>query len=207
MISIDRIMPSVGDRTKAISVLLSPVHGSGKSRMGHAGTDDPADQCVARRGRNALEPGDHVPEHRPDQRPKDDGRRHQILVDQALADGVGDRVQLRPQQGQEVGGEVEEGGELTAWTGFSSLVATTVAIELAASWRPFRKSNARARTTRPTSSGRAISCIGVAIDQLWSITMPSISFATSSKASTMRSRCLKISRSTMNSSALLSRCD
>ena len=39
-----------------------------------------------------------------------DGR-DQILVDQALADRVGDRVQLRPGERQEIGGEVEEGGE------------------------------------------------------------------------------------------------
>src|SRR5689334_16448008 len=31
-------------------------------------------------------------------------------------------------------------------------------MELAASWRPFRKSNASATTIRPTSSGKASSC-------------------------------------------------
>src|SRR6187399_1443507 len=44
-------------------------------------------------------------------------------------------------------------------TGESSRVATTVAIEFAASWRPFRKSNTSARTISAISSGRASSCI------------------------------------------------
>ena len=178
----------------------------GQSGMGHAGADDPADQRVARRGGNALKPGNHVPEHRPDQRPKDDGRVTRSLSIRPLPIVSATACSCGHNRVRKYAAKLKKAANMTAWTGFSSLVATTVAIELAASWRPFRKSNARARTTRPTSSGRAISCIGVAIDQLWSITMPSISFATSSKASTMRSRCLKISRSTMNSSALLSRC-
>src|SRR6187200_886325 len=43
-------------------------------------------------------------------------------------------------------------------TGESSRVATTVAIEFAASCRPLRKSNTSARTISATSSGRASSC-------------------------------------------------
>src|SRR6478735_9212332 len=43
-------------------------------------------------------------------------------------------------------------------TGESSRVATTVAIEFAASCRPFRKSNSSARTISPISRGRASSC-------------------------------------------------
>src|SRR5687767_8034371 len=43
-------------------------------------------------------------------------------------------------------------------TGDSSRVATTVAIELAASCKPFRKSNSSARTISAISSGRASSC-------------------------------------------------
>ena len=79
--------------------------------MGHAGADEAADQRMARRRRNALQPGDDVPEHRPDQRAEDDRGSHQILVDQPLADRVGDLVQLGPLQGEEVSGEIEEGGE------------------------------------------------------------------------------------------------
>ncbi len=38
----------------------------------------------------------------------------------------------------------------TAWLGRSTPVDTTVAIELAASWKPFMKSNSKARMTRRT---------------------------------------------------------
>ena len=55
--------------------------------------------------------GDDVPEHRPDECAEDHGGSHQVFVDQTLADGVRDFVQLRPSQRQEVSGEVEEGGE------------------------------------------------------------------------------------------------
>ena len=47
----------------------------------------------------------------------------------------------------------------TACTGLISRVATTVAIELAASCRPLRKANASATAIRPISSGRARSCM------------------------------------------------
>lgn len=46
----------------------------------------------------------------------------------------------------------------TACTGPNSRVATTVAMLLAASCSPFRKSNASAIRIRPTSSGKASSC-------------------------------------------------
>ena len=96
MISIARIMPSVGDSTIAISVLLSPVHWIPvEPGMRDARADHPADQRMARRRGNALEPGDDVPEHRADQRAEDHRGRDQILVDQPLADRVGDLVQLR----------------------------------------------------------------------------------------------------------------
>jgi hypothetical protein len=85
------------------------------------------------------------------------------------------------------------------WTGLNSRVATTVAMELAASWRPLRKSKASATPIRPISSGSASSCM----DQLWSMTMPSISFATSSKASVTRSRFLNTSRLIANCIELL----
>src|SRR3954465_1795782 len=42
----------------------------------------------------------------------------------------------------------------TAWWGFSTRVETTVAIELAASWNPFMKSNASATTIRTTTTHR-----------------------------------------------------
>ena len=47
----------------------------------------------------------------PTSAPKTTAGRDQILVDQALADRVGDLVQRGPLQRQEIGGEIEEGGE------------------------------------------------------------------------------------------------
>ena len=61
--------------------------------MCHPGPDNPADQGMARRRGDALEPGHDVPEHRADQRAEDHRRGHQVLVDQALADRLGDLVQ------------------------------------------------------------------------------------------------------------------
>ncbi len=84
---------------------------SGEARMGHSGSDDPANQGMARRGGQALEPRDDVPEHRSDQRPEHHGRSHQVLVDQALADRVGDLVQLRHGEREKISSEVEESGE------------------------------------------------------------------------------------------------
>src|SRR6185436_11925955 len=43
---------------------------------------------------------------------------------------------------------------MTAWWGFSTRVETIVAMEFAASWKPFMKSNARAATTRTTTTVR-----------------------------------------------------
>jgi len=59
-----------------------------------------------------------------------------------------------------------------------------VAIEFAASWKPFMKSNASATTMRTmrTSNG------GARTDQLYSSATPSITFATSSQRSTAFSR-------------------
>src|SRR3982750_371686 len=48
----------------------------------------------------------------------------------------------------------------TAWNGFSTPVETTVAIEFAASWKPFMKSNATASTTSSATTPNEIS-VGV----------------------------------------------
>src|SRR6185437_2363618 len=50
----------------------------------------------------------------------------------------------------------KKAAKATAPTGPISRVPTTVAMEFAASWRPFRKSNASATTINPTSSGSAM---------------------------------------------------
>ena len=94
MTSIARIMPIVGESTIAISVLLSPVHWMPVDPgVRHARADEAADQRVAARRGDALEPGDDVPEHRPDQRAEHHAGSDQVLVDEALADRVGDLVQ------------------------------------------------------------------------------------------------------------------
>ena len=69
----------------------------------------------------------------------------------------------------------------TAWCGRSTPVETTVAMEFAASCRPFRKSKASARATRKTSVPKLIST------QAFSSEMPSTRFATSRQRSVMDS--------------------
>src|SRR5690606_23039852 len=72
--------------------------------------------------------------------------------------------------------------QITAWCGFRTLVETIVAIEFAASWKPLRKSNARARATRSTSVARPIDAVSIgpgsgvfeddALDQLGDVLAP-----------------------------------
>ena len=75
----------------------------------------------------------------------------------------------------------------TAWCGFSTPVETTVAIELAASCSPFRKSNARASTTRNASTPKPIWRLLMGgrrcPAQVFSSEMPSARFATSRQRS------------------------
>src|SRR6478735_7475907 len=51
---------------------------------------------------------------------------------------------------------LKKAANTTAWPGLSTRVETTVAIEFAASWKPFMKSNASASTTRNTIIHRVI---------------------------------------------------
>ena len=48
--------------------------------------------------------------------------------------------------------KLKAAAHITAWRGVSTRVATTVAIELAASWKPLTKSKPRATTTTRTSA-------------------------------------------------------
>ena len=48
--------------------------------------------------------------------------------------------------------KLKKAAQITAWCGRSTPVETTVAIELAASWKPFMKSNANARATSSAST-------------------------------------------------------
>ena len=79
----------------------------------------------------------------------------------------------------------------TAYCGRSTRVDTIVAIELAASCKPFRKSNSRATAINPIRMGRPKRGIhGAALPYTCSITILLISLATSSKRSATFSRCL-----------------
>src|SRR4028119_1393548 len=51
--------------------------------------------------------------------------------------------------------KLKNAAQTTAYCGRSTRVDTTVAIELAASWRPFRKSNSKATPISATSNGKA----------------------------------------------------
>jgi hypothetical protein len=51
--------------------------------------------------------------------------------------------------------KLKKAAQNTAYCGRSTRVETIVAIELAASWSPFRKSNSSATPMRPISSGKA----------------------------------------------------
>jgi hypothetical protein len=87
---------------------------------------------------------------------------------------------------------LKKAAKATACCGFSTPVLTTVAIEFAASWKPFMKSNSSASTTsiattqKPT--GRASIRQSPSVQE-FSRTMPSIRFATSSQRSEIDSRC------------------
>ena len=52
--------------------------------------------------------------------------------------------------------KLKNAAQTTAWCGRIAPVETIVAIEFAASWKPLRKSNASATTTRKTTISRVI---------------------------------------------------
>ena len=87
--------------------------------------------------------------------------------------------------------KLKKAAKTTACCGFSTPVETTVAIEFAASWKPFMKSNATASTTSSATTPNEISVALIARPappSAWdghefSRTMPSIRLATSSQRS------------------------
>ena len=86
--------------------------------------------------------------------------------------------------------KLKNAAQATAYCGRSTRVETMVAMELAASCRPLRKSNASATRISATSSGNA-SPTSIAFARpcyTCSMTMPCITLATSSKRSTTFSR-------------------
>ena len=89
---------------------------------------------------------------------------------------------------------LKKAAKSTACWGLSTPVDTTVAMEFAASWNPFMKSNSSARTTIVATTQNAMEPASMANlrllkDQEFSRTMPSIRFATSSQRSEIDSRC------------------
>jgi hypothetical protein len=85
---------------------------------------------------------------------------------------------------------LKNAAQTTAWCGFRTRVETIVAIEFAASWKPFMKSKASASSTSTTITVRLIStaCMALAADQEFSRMMPSTMLATSSQRSVTDSR-------------------
>ena len=87
--------------------------------------------------------------------------------------------------------KLKKAAQSTAYCGRSTRVDTIVAIELAASCNPLRKSNSSATAIRKTRTGRpSVASTVMALPYTCSITMELISLATSSKRSDTFSRCL-----------------
>ena len=134
---------SSGDATIATMDLTAVLNRWRPPARGDAGTDQPAQQRVGRRGRQAQEPRG-VPKHRADQRgqrhPNAERNRSGDLRQRIEVDCLGDGVRHRSahHEGRQ---EVEDCGEPHRVPGVSDLVAMTVEVALAASWKPFVKSN------------------------------------------------------------------
>ena len=118
-----------------------------------------ADQRMAGRGRDAFQPGDDVPEHRADQRPEHDRRGDQILVDQALADRVRDLVKFGHRKRQEIGGEIEEGGEGDRLGRAEQPGRDHGCNRIGGVVQAVQKIERKRDAISPTSSGKASSCM------------------------------------------------
>ena len=109
--------------------------------LGQRGADDAADQRVRAARRDAVPPGDHVPEHRPDQRTEHHPGGDHVLVDDALADRVRNVERHQP-----IGGKVAERGVRYLATRFSAKEAFSKAIGLGMrmpmTWRSMQVLNA-----------------------------------------------------------------
>src|ERR1043166_6008247 len=57
--------------------------------------------------------------------------------------------------------KLKNAAQITAQCGLSTRVETTVAIELAASWKPFMKSKASATSTRNTTTPKLIESVSI----------------------------------------------
>jgi hypothetical protein len=93
--------------------------------------------------RKGHEPGDDVPDDSANESSADDINIHGFRIDQLVADGL-----CNPGPKEEGSDKVEKAAQRTAWSGDRTRVVTTVATELAASWKPLKKSNRRATAMR-----------------------------------------------------------
>ena len=100
--------------------------------------DQPADQRVRRARRQPAPPGQQVPERRP---PSTPGADHRDRLGRRDGDDPGDRVGDRGAD-QQRAEHVEDGRQHDRLPGRAPRVATSVAIALAASWKPFVSANA-----------------------------------------------------------------
>ncbi len=97
-------MPSIGEMTmKRIGLIQPEAMMAPAPALATAAPPIPAEERVRRGTRQPEPPGDEVPDDGADQRGQDDVRVHCGRVDQALADGLGDRGAHH-----ERGDEVEE---------------------------------------------------------------------------------------------------
>ena len=78
---------------------------------------------------------------------------------------------------------LKKAAKTMACCGLSTPVETTVAIEFAASWKPFMKSNAIASATSIATTQKPAVTVCIRRPQEFSRTTPSIRFATSSQRS------------------------
>ena len=105
---------------------------------------------MAAAGRHPHPPRDDVPDDRAHQRAEDDVRIDDAGVDDARADRL---RHVQPEHRER--DEIEECRPYDRRAGLRTRVETTVAIEFAASCRPFMKSNASATATSPIKDERA----------------------------------------------------
>ena len=117
----------------------------------------PAPRRTGRRSTRAttttagLPPGDQVPDDRARQGAQDHlrGHHHHVLVDQATGDGLGHGGCRRRRRPGSCSPPASPLGRAR-----STLVATTVAMELAVSWKPLMNSNTRAARITSNRRGR-----------------------------------------------------
>ena len=146
-------MPSSGEITMNAAVLMMPGASSGAvPALAMRGADHAADERVRGARRNAVVPGDEVPRDRADQRAED-----QPVVDERRDR----RCPCRPWRRRcrsktAIATKLKNAAHSTACQGLSTPVETTVAMEFAASWKPFMKSNASASSTSSTSVSETV---------------------------------------------------